>query len=315
MGGPLLWPVVITDLPIDRRPNLICIGAAKAGTTWLAGVLGAHPEIFMPPQKELNALHYNDLEARLDEYAAYFADAGNCKVRCDFSVRYLASPNAPAAAARYAPDATILAVLRNPVDQVQSHYWHLRRQNFHAAEAIVNPPALPSALDIFPTHLLEPALYGKHLARWAELFPRERIVLLKYEDLVGRLNDSLRPLTERLGLAPFDFEAAARLISDGEARRGVQPRQGALGALYPRLYTAATRYPYLWLKQLVGVSAAETLKRRLHLRQLSEAIFFEPGYPKLTPPERAVIHERFRADLVRLAKAYDLDLSAWEPRG
>ena len=89
--APLMSP-----LPPRLRPNLIGIGAAKSGTTFLAGVLGRHPDIFMPPQKkELNALYYNDLDDRLDEYMEHFREAGEAKVRCDYSVRYLSEPNAP----------------------------------------------------------------------------------------------------------------------------------------------------------------------------------------------------------------------------
>lgn len=45
-------------------PSFICIGAQKAGTTWLAKQLKAHPEIWIPPQKEL---HYFD---RSDRYSS-----------------------------------------------------------------------------------------------------------------------------------------------------------------------------------------------------------------------------------------------------
>ncbi|AHY47256.1 Sulfotransferase family [Rubrobacter radiotolerans] len=38
-------------------PDFLCIGAQKSGTTWLARVLGRHPEVWMPPFKEL---HYFD---------------------------------------------------------------------------------------------------------------------------------------------------------------------------------------------------------------------------------------------------------------
>ena len=45
-------------------PNFICIGAQKAGTTWLYKQLKSHPDIWMPPQKEL---HYFD---RSDRYSS-----------------------------------------------------------------------------------------------------------------------------------------------------------------------------------------------------------------------------------------------------
>ena len=42
------------------KPNFICIGAQKAGTSWLYHQLVRHPEFAMPPAKEL---HYFDMES------------------------------------------------------------------------------------------------------------------------------------------------------------------------------------------------------------------------------------------------------------
>ena len=294
----------------QRRPNLLRIGAAKSGTTWLAGVLGVHPEIFMPPQKELNALYYDDLDERLPEYEAYFLNAGAAPIRCDFSVRYLASSNAPAAAARLVPDATILAILRNPVDQVQSHYWHLRRQNFHQPQPVTETPTVLEALDRFPKLLLEPALYAKHLHRWAALFPRSRIILLRYEDVTADINGNLKGLCEQLGVAPFNFAAAAE-ASRTNTRRGVEPRRGALGRVYPHVYTAVTRGPFRWLKGIIGVAGAETLKRRLRLREIAEVVFFKSGYPRLGLVERTELRKRFAADMAALERDFGVDTAPW----
>ncbi|RYH02097.1 MAG: hypothetical protein EON57_10060, partial [Alphaproteobacteria bacterium] len=38
-------------------PDFLCIGAQKAGTSWLSSVLREHPQIFMPP---VNELHFFD---------------------------------------------------------------------------------------------------------------------------------------------------------------------------------------------------------------------------------------------------------------
>lgn len=43
-----------------RKPGALCIGAQKAGTSWLAQMLGQHPQIWIPPFKEVqyfNHLH------------------------------------------------------------------------------------------------------------------------------------------------------------------------------------------------------------------------------------------------------------------
>lgn len=44
-----------------RYPDFLCIGAQKAGTTWLSNNLARHPDIWVPPKKELHYFdHLND---------------------------------------------------------------------------------------------------------------------------------------------------------------------------------------------------------------------------------------------------------------
>lgn len=309
----------LTDLRHDTDlsgflPNLLCIGAAKTGTTWLANVLPAHPDIFLPPQKELNILHYEDIDQRLHEYRGYFSALEHQMQRADFSVRYLASPRAPAASAKLVPHAKILVVLRNPVDQVQSHYWHLRRQNFHQVEPVQPAPDIFSALEKYPDLLLEPALYGKHLQRWLEYFPRGQLLVIHNSDLFGNTESVLNRICEFLEIKPFDFSPAIAKTTSTDGRAGVQPRGGIAGKIFPKLYVAVTRGPYLWLKRRFGVQRAESLKRALRLRQVSEAVFFKSGYPKLEPSERLRLQQYFTADMALLHSMGMLDISDWQEK-
>lgn len=45
-----------------RKPKLVCIGAQKAGTSWLHEVLGEHPDIWIPPFKELHFFDHKFVE-------------------------------------------------------------------------------------------------------------------------------------------------------------------------------------------------------------------------------------------------------------
>jgi len=49
---------------MNNTPDFICIGMQKAGTTWLAANLGQHPDIWIPPIKEI---HYFD-EVHVDPH-------------------------------------------------------------------------------------------------------------------------------------------------------------------------------------------------------------------------------------------------------
>lgn len=314
MVGPIQNEAVISaGLPVATRPNLLGIGAAKAGTTWFADVLATHPDIFVPPQKELNCLHYNDLDSRLQEYAAYFRGGEAARVRCDFSVRYLASPNAPGAAARLVPDARILAILRNPLDQVQSFYWHLRRQNFNHPTPVRPAPDLFAALERFPHLLVEPALYAKHLTRWLSVFPAERFFVIDYQDATSALPETLRLLWDFLEITHPKEAVAGNQSATADGRRGVQPRGGLLGQVYPVLYSTVTRGPYQQLKRAIGVRRVEALKRALRLRQSAEAIFFKSGYPKLDVSGRKRLYEIFKDDIEALGELGFVSVSGWRP--
>lgn len=44
-----------------KKPGALCIGAQKAGTSWLAQMLGQHPQVWIPPFKEVQFFNYRYL--------------------------------------------------------------------------------------------------------------------------------------------------------------------------------------------------------------------------------------------------------------
>ena len=56
----------VPKLSNGKLPDFLCIGAQKAGTTWLHAVLKHHPEVWLPQRKEI---HYFDL--RYPPYPTY----------------------------------------------------------------------------------------------------------------------------------------------------------------------------------------------------------------------------------------------------
>lgn len=48
---------------MQLKPNFLCIGAQKAGTSWLWVVLKQHPDIWMPPFKELHYFDHKFIES------------------------------------------------------------------------------------------------------------------------------------------------------------------------------------------------------------------------------------------------------------
>src|SRR5579863_9256068 len=111
-------------------PNLFIVGAPKSGTTALATYLGAHPDVAVAG-KELSYFG-SDLVFRTakggrwrigyDTYLEWFARDGEARYRADRSVFYLFSARAATEIHDFDPASRVIALLRNPVDQMHSQH-------------------------------------------------------------------------------------------------------------------------------------------------------------------------------------------------
>jgi hypothetical protein len=71
----------LNGVSVDARPDFLCVGAQKAGTSWLYRQLEAHSDFWMPPVKELHYLDQLNKTKRIhgprreDERDASFLDS------------------------------------------------------------------------------------------------------------------------------------------------------------------------------------------------------------------------------------------------
>src|ERR1700730_15961771 len=202
-------------------PNLFIVGAPKSGTTALASYLGAHPDVFVAG-KELSYFG-SDLEFRTtkggrwrigyDAYLEWFARSGNMRYRADRSVFYLYSSRAAEEIHAYDPESRILALLRNPVDQMHSEHSEMMFQGEEDVtsfgEAISaegerkggrNVP--PGGQKVFGLFYRDIAHYGDQVERYLSHFGRERVCVLLYDDLVADPASTYRQVLEFLEVDP-----------------------------------------------------------------------------------------------------------------
>lgn len=104
-------------------PDFLCAGFRKAGTTWLFENLHHHPDIYLPPFK--NVRYFSEFYQRsLKEYAAVF-EAGQGCVTGDFSNSYgLVSSRRLRFVRAVMPEVKLLFLLRNPVEREWSELRH-----------------------------------------------------------------------------------------------------------------------------------------------------------------------------------------------
>lgn len=296
----------------DGLPQFIGIGAAKSGTTWLARNLSRHPEVFVPQRKELNSFDYHEFdEACVESYKRHFRCPREIRVTGEFSTIYLQSERAPPRIRRLIPDVKLLVSLRNPIEQIYSHYWHLRRQNFHQGAACRTPLSIEDAIDRYPHLLIEPASYFKHLSRWRRLFAEDQMLIVFFDDIVLSPSTVLETVWAFLGIESLDCPRSdARRVANLE-RAGVSPKAQTLERLHGVLYARMVRHLYNPMKKLMGPRRAATVKDRLRVRQIMERIFYRRGYPSMSARLRDVLRARMSEEIESLAGLTGRDLSHW----
>ncbi len=171
------------------QPNLVLLGAQKAGTTSLHDWLSKHPDVFSVPELK-DRDFYSHPERRLDperHMEPYFKSYAGQRYRLHTHVNYLIYRQALEGLSKI-PDLKLMAVLRDPVDRAVSAYNYfqkLRKEKRSIEEALDYEPV---AIDDFSFHnndftYLEHGLYAEQLERVYEFFPRERVLILDYAQI------------------------------------------------------------------------------------------------------------------------------------
>lgn len=198
-------------------PDAVILGAMKSGTSSLHDHLVQHPGVISPLRKEV---HYFDLNFERGEswYRAHFGRSGAAGLNLDSSPYYLYHPAVPRRLQALLPRARLIVLLRDPVRRAYSHYWHERhtgRETLSFEEAIaaeegrlgdahqrLGDGTLQRSFAHQHFSYLARGRYAEQLERWLALFPREQLLVLRFEDLARDPLAVLDVTRNFLGLPP-----------------------------------------------------------------------------------------------------------------
>ncbi len=273
-------------------PNLIGLGAQRAGTTWLYQVLSSHPAVFLSETRK--EVHFFDLdyERGLDWYGRFFPSAEEADAYRwigEITPMYLFDPAVPRRIHSALPECRFLVSLRQPAERAYSQYGiAVRTSN----EQRSFEQYLAEQEDVFAR-----GLYAEQLSRYFDLFPRERFLVLIFEELMAQPESALASVADFLAIDPGGFAAA--LASIGRINESYRPR-------FARAYALAHRLgPFLRRHQLDGVMNAA---KRAGLPALFGR---QQGYDPLDRELRKRLTDRYAADIVRLERMLNRSLSLW----
>lgn len=297
-------------------PSFLIIGAAKSGTYTLHTHFGRHPDVFMCPIKEPHHFSYGNSENRGDlngqvpvhgvvdsrqAYLKLFDGNPNATMAGESSVSYLYVPGTAERIYEFNPRMRLIVSLRNPVERAYSSFNYAKSYGIEPSETLVdglkaeaerirnNAPLLLRYRDL--------GMYGCQLTRYFDVFPRDQIKVIIYDDFVKDASRVVRELYDFVGVRP-DYE------SDQDLRVNV---------------TKTPDDSKLFHRIISGENLARSAVRRIlpmsarrRLREYVRDVFFQPP-PPMNPELRSVIGDLFRNDIQLLQQLLGRDLSFWLP--
>jgi len=190
--------------------NFVVAGVQKAGTTALHDFLAQHPHVALLRDQ---ALHFFDKEEHFgssraglftkpdyDALLENFDSSWRWRVAGEVTADYLYYPRALERIARYNPDMKVIVSLRNPVERAFSQ-WNMRREKGQEPLEFIDALKRDQEIGIWKgprgNAYLARSLYVPQLEKVFQLFPREQVFIIKYENFRA---DPF-PLLDRM----FDF--------------------------------------------------------------------------------------------------------------
>ena len=301
----------------EKKPDVFIVGAPKCGTTAMDHYLAAHPDIYMA-KKEMHAFgsdlrfgpqfYRRDQEAYLTEFAARNGErrAGEA------SVWYLFSTQAAAEIHAFNPEARIIIMLREPADMLYSLYYQFRFDgNEHLPtfeEALAAEDDRRAGRRVSrQTYLVqglfyrETARYTEQVRRYFDVFGRERVHVIIYDDLAADVRAVYCRVLEFLGVDSTRIETDFQVINGNKS-----VKHSALRGLLNDPLIRST-----------AVSIGRRLPRPIFaaLHDLERALWKINSRPEKRPPLAPEVREQlkreFAPEVARLSELLGRDLTHW----
>lgn len=291
----------------DFIVDFIGIGAAKSGTTWVADMLNAHPDIYMSEPKEVR--YFNELNGislkyaykdrmnknfgkPLSWYRKHFQHISSNKIKGEFTPSYIVDKKAPIMIKKYFPNVKLIVSLRNPIDRAYSYYWqtkYMHRVEERTFEEALDKEAL----------YIENGMYFKHIQYYLNYFNREQIMIVLFDDIVSNPESVIKKLYSFLGVDDTFIPAAIKNKSN-----------------YSKI--VYVKGILLWMdkgaKLLVQIRMAKLLilLKKIKINKILLNLFTKKhSYPKMDPKARKYLQKVFGEDIRNLEKLLGRDLPQW----
>lgn len=225
------------DGPGGRLPDIVIIGAAKAGTTTLHVLLDAHPEIAMAAWKEPRFFCDPDHHLWQGRYRAQF-DKG-ARLVGESSTAYTRAPAVPGVPERMAaliPQARLIYLVRDPVERALASYTEER---YHGLEPRSAEEAFADLEDPYNPYVAA-SRYAAQMELFLAHYRREQLLVVPLGDLAADPAATIARVYEFLTVDPHAVQVEPQRLNDRSTkveyvRLGSSLRRSPVGRLVRRI--------------------------------------------------------------------------------
>ena len=290
-------------------PNFYIVGAVKSGTTSLYARLKKHPQVFLPEMKEPHYFASSPVPAHLkhehctgdlDAYMNLYRGSEGYKAIGDASPSYLWDEAAPRRIHEVAPHARIIAILRDPIDRAYSEYLMAimnGSDSLPLLEALKTDYAREKKDYWIARLYVELGMYHDQLKRYFDIFGKEQVLVLLFEDLVKSPEQTYARIAAHLGIDPGKYEASENPLERNAYR---MPR---FLFLYHLLVSPTSRS---LRRRLLPDSVRKWMRNSAFLQYNS--LLFGKRKPPLDAESRDFLQGIFEPEVLRLEKLLMRDL-------
>lgn len=176
-------------------PNFLYIGAEKAGSSWIYEILREHPQVYVPPAKDIQFFD-KKFDKGIEWYLSLFSPGAGYTAIGEVSHDYFLAKETAELIYNYLPRVRLICCLREPIDRTISSYLYYRTTVLHKTTTLEE--------FAFEERILKLSDYYYNLRPFYESFPRKNIQILFFDDLKQNPDSFARRIFEFLNVDP-DF--------------------------------------------------------------------------------------------------------------
>ena len=187
-------------------PDIILVGFEKCGTITLLSYLGTHPEILLT---SAGVIHYFDSDFRTN--SKVFPKRTPCKPTPQRKLKLEKISVFGSAMKVYEsiPNVKLLAIVREPVERVMSHYVHLvaerkeKPNNFDARIKTFLDNRTNENETITSSGMFRQSTYIDRLQQWFQVFGRDKIHVVDGDNFVKHPASTLNKIETFLNISSY----------------------------------------------------------------------------------------------------------------